>query len=79
MQRLHRAVNICRPLGKSARFSQQWAARGDSQVKAELERERFLVQGSLEDLRDMERNLRQTLPCTSHGSLILFLVLTWRG
>jgi hypothetical protein len=29
-----------------------------SQVKAQLEKERFLLLGSLEDLRDMQMNLR---------------------
>ena len=48
-------------------------------MKAELEKERFLVHRPLKDLCDMQRNLRQTLPCTSHDSLILTLVLTWRG
>jgi len=31
---------------------------GGSQVKAQIEEERFLLQGSLHDLRDMQMNLR---------------------
>ena len=46
-----------------------WVVRG-SQVKAQFEKERFLVLESLEDLRNMQMKLRSTLPCTSHGSLI---------
>ena len=42
--------------------NQLWVVRGESQVKAQLEKERFLVLESLENLRDMQRNLRQTPP-----------------
>jgi hypothetical protein len=37
-------------------------AGGCPQVKAQLERERFLLQGSLQDLLDAQMNLRQETP-----------------
>ena len=35
---------------------------GGCQVKAQIEAERFLLQGSLHDLRDLQMNIRHTFP-----------------